>query len=315
MILLRAIWLALLLGVLVFLLMRTPGVRLYDAIARRLRGRRAGQAPRDPRARGKGAQARRGRQAGNARAMLLAVLLALVPVSAARAEATLVVDLLDMARDGDQAAALLGVISIDRDESQAADGMVQSGVCPGPVPQDINTGEPCYAAILRDSHLQISDLRSEVLVQLGNTDYLLLRWRATPLGNTPVQRGGHFFQVTVGYDGFYNGNQDEFFDLSRLPGELDPDRPYAFLRQYYDDRLNQLYRRTLASPALRTEDADALRRAQREWLKKTEARCGAARDQDPDGQAQARCVAERSAQRFWEIKKLRLRWGLARDLT
>ncbi|BEG73097.1 lysozyme inhibitor LprI family protein [Achromobacter xylosoxidans] len=266
--------------------------------------------------RGSLALAGRGSQAGNARAMLLAVLLALVPASAARAEATLVVDLLDMARDGDQAAALLGVISIDLDESQAAGGMVQSGVCPGPVPQDINTEEPCYAAVLRDSHLQISDLRSQVLVQLGNTDYLLLRWRTTPVGNTPVQPGGHFFQVTVGYNGFYNGNQGEFFDLSRLPGELDPDQPYSFLRQYYDDRLNQLYRRTLASPALRAEDADALRRAQREWLKKTESQCGTARDQgSADEQAQARCVAERSAQRVWEIKKLRLQWGLARDLT
>ena len=36
----------------------------------------------------------------------------------AHAEATLVVDLLDMARDGDQAAALLGVIAIDRNEEQ-----------------------------------------------------------------------------------------------------------------------------------------------------------------------------------------------------
>lgn len=262
------------------------------------------------------APAARGRPAGNVRAMLLAVLLALGPAGAARAEATLVVDLLDMARDGDQAAALLGVISIDMDESQAADGMVQAGVCPGPVQQDINTEGPCYAVALRDSHLQISDLRSRMLVQLGNTDYLLLRWRTTPVGNTPVQPGGHFFQVTVGYNGFYNGNQGEFFDLSRLPGELDPDQPYAFLRQYYDDRLNQLYRRTLASPALRAEDADALRRAQREWLKKTESQCGGAQGQDPaDGQAQARCVAERSAQRVWEIKKLRLQWGLARDLT
>lgn len=59
----RAVLLALLLGALVFLLMRTPGVRLYDAIARRLRGRRAGQAPRDPRPRGKGVQARRASQA------------------------------------------------------------------------------------------------------------------------------------------------------------------------------------------------------------------------------------------------------------
>ncbi|WYX18952.1 DUF4105 domain-containing protein [Achromobacter xylosoxidans] len=63
MISLRAVWLALLLGALVFLLMRTPGVRLYDAIARRLRGRRAGQTPRDPRPQGKGAQARRASQA------------------------------------------------------------------------------------------------------------------------------------------------------------------------------------------------------------------------------------------------------------
>lgn len=63
MISLRAVWLALLLGVLVFLLMRTPGVRLYDAIARRLRGRQAGQTPRDPRPQGKGAQARRASQA------------------------------------------------------------------------------------------------------------------------------------------------------------------------------------------------------------------------------------------------------------
>lgn len=272
--------------------------------------------------------------AGNAPAMLLAaaLVLSVVPADAARAEATLAVDLLDMARDGDQAAALLGVISIDLNESQAADDVVQSGTCPEPVPQDINTEGPCYAIALRDSHLQISDLRSQVLVRLGNTDYVLLRWRTTPIGNTPVQPGDHFFQVTVGYNGFYNGNQDEFFDLSRLPGELDPDRPYTFLQQYYDDRLNQLYRRTLASPALRTEDADALRRTQRQWLKKTESQCGAA--QDPTSaqaqmqaqtqaqtqvqmqeQMQARCVAERSAQRVWEIKKLRLQWGLARDLT
>ena len=47
MIWLRAVLWLLLAGVLVFLLMRTPGVRLYDAIARRLRGRRAGRAP-DP---------------------------------------------------------------------------------------------------------------------------------------------------------------------------------------------------------------------------------------------------------------------------
>lgn len=59
----RAVLLALLLGALVFLLMRMPGVRLYDAIARRLRGRRAGQAPRDPRPQGKDAQARRAGQA------------------------------------------------------------------------------------------------------------------------------------------------------------------------------------------------------------------------------------------------------------
>ena len=63
MIWLRAVLWLLLAGVLVFLLMRTPGVRLYDAIARRLRGRRAGQAPRDPRPQGKGAQARRASQA------------------------------------------------------------------------------------------------------------------------------------------------------------------------------------------------------------------------------------------------------------
>ncbi|MCZ8391665.1 hypothetical protein [Achromobacter xylosoxidans] len=56
----RAVLLALLLGALVFLLMRTPGVRLYDAIARRLRGRRAGQAPRDPKPQGKGPPARAG---------------------------------------------------------------------------------------------------------------------------------------------------------------------------------------------------------------------------------------------------------------
>ncbi|CAB3635217.1 hypothetical protein SB816_15410 [Achromobacter sp. SIMBA_011] len=63
MISLRAVLWLLSAGVLVFLLMRTPGVRLYDAIARRLRGRRAGQAPRDPRPQGKGAQARRASQA------------------------------------------------------------------------------------------------------------------------------------------------------------------------------------------------------------------------------------------------------------
>ena len=63
MISLRAVLWLLLAGVLVFLLMRTPGVRRYDAIARRLRGRRAGQAPRDPRPQGKGAQARRASQA------------------------------------------------------------------------------------------------------------------------------------------------------------------------------------------------------------------------------------------------------------
>ena len=63
MISLRAVLWLLLAGVLVFLLMRTPGVRLYDAIARRLRGRRAGRAPRDPRPQGKGAQARRASQA------------------------------------------------------------------------------------------------------------------------------------------------------------------------------------------------------------------------------------------------------------
>lgn len=64
MISLRAIWLALLLGVLVFLLMRAPGVRLYDAIAWRLRGRRAGQAPGAPRHQGKGAAAPQARQPG-----------------------------------------------------------------------------------------------------------------------------------------------------------------------------------------------------------------------------------------------------------
>lgn len=64
MISLRAVLWLLSAGVLVFLLMRTPGVRHYDAIARRrLRGRRAGQAPRDPRPQGKGAQARRASQA------------------------------------------------------------------------------------------------------------------------------------------------------------------------------------------------------------------------------------------------------------
>lgn len=47
--LLCAALLALLLVVLVCLAMRTPGVWLYDAIAHRLRGRRAGHAADDPR--------------------------------------------------------------------------------------------------------------------------------------------------------------------------------------------------------------------------------------------------------------------------
>ncbi|ODA19198.1 hypothetical protein A9G00_06555 [Achromobacter xylosoxidans] len=63
MISLRAVLWLLLAGVLVFLLMRTPGVRLYDAIARRLRGQRAGPAPSDPRPRTQPAQARRANQA------------------------------------------------------------------------------------------------------------------------------------------------------------------------------------------------------------------------------------------------------------
>ncbi|MBB1624374.1 lysozyme inhibitor LprI family protein [Achromobacter sp. UMC71] len=248
------------------------------------------------------------------RAMAAAAALSLSALAApARAEALLVVDLLDMARNGDQAAALLGVIAIDRNEEQSAESPVQSGACSGPVPQDINTEGPCYAVELRDSHQQISNLRSDVVAHLGNTDYLLLRWRTSPVGNaSAADAGGRFFQAKVGYNGFYNGNQDEFFDLSRLPGELDPNRPYAFLQQYYDDRLNQIYRHTLAAPAMRVEDADALRQAQREWLKKTKSVCGAEEMAEPE--THARCVAERSAQRVWEIKALRLEWGVAQDL-
>ncbi|MGE8657208.1 MAG: hypothetical protein ACN6O8_10725 [Achromobacter sp.] len=58
----RAVWLALLLGVLLFLVMRAPGVWLYDAIAHRLRGRRATPPPAGPRQAGK-AVARRAGQA------------------------------------------------------------------------------------------------------------------------------------------------------------------------------------------------------------------------------------------------------------
>ena len=245
--------------------------------------------------------------------MAIAVALSLSAFAApARAEAILVVDLLDMARDGDQAAALLGVIAIDRNEEQFAESPIQSGACTGPVPQDINADGPCYAVELRDSHQQISNLRSDVVAHLGNTDYLLLRWRTAPVGNTPVEPGGRFFQAKVGYNGFYNGNQDEFFDLSRLPGELDPNRPYAFLQQYYDDRLNQIYRHTLAAPAIRADDAEALRQAQRDWLKKTQSICGA--QEMAEAETHARCVAERSAQRVWEIKARRLELGVAKDL-
>lgn len=232
----------------------------------------------------------------------------------AHAEALLVVDLLDMARDGDQAAALLGVIAIDRNEEQFAESPVLSGACTGPVPEDINADGACYAVQLRDSHLQISNLRSDVVAQLGNTDYLLLRWRTSPVGNaSAADAGGRFFQAQVGYNGFYNGNQGEFFDLSRLPGELNPNRPYAFLQRYYDDRLNQIYRHTLAAPALRPEHAETLRQAQREWLKKTQAICDAPEVAEPE--TRAKCIAERSAQRVWEIKALRLEWGVAKDLT
>ncbi|MPT26294.1 MAG: hypothetical protein E2602_05125 [Achromobacter sp.] len=59
---LRAVLLALLLAVLVFLALRTPGVWLYDVIAHRLRGRQAGQEAGDPRRQGQ-AVARRANQA------------------------------------------------------------------------------------------------------------------------------------------------------------------------------------------------------------------------------------------------------------
>ncbi|MFY2568901.1 hypothetical protein [Achromobacter ruhlandii] len=67
MISLRAVLWLLLAGVLVFLLMGTPGVRLYDAIARRLRGRRAGPAPSDPRPRTQPAAQQQARRANQAR--------------------------------------------------------------------------------------------------------------------------------------------------------------------------------------------------------------------------------------------------------
>ncbi|WJV25549.1 MULTISPECIES: lysozyme inhibitor LprI family protein [Pseudomonas] len=230
-----------------------------------------------------------------------------------RAEPLLLVDLLDMARNGNDVAALLGIIAVDYDEDETNPFLLQPGECVEPVPDNIDAPiGSCYAVRLRDSDLRVSGLRSNILAQLGNTDYLLLQWHTSP--DDPNDKlGNHFFKVELGYFGVYNSNREQWFDLSRLPGVLDPYRPYAFLHRYYDDRLNTLYRHTLADLDPATEAGTSLRDTQRQWHKRALEECVATRPKHEE--AEAKCLMELTSKRVWEIKRLRLRLGIANDVT
>ncbi|OZI37524.1 hypothetical protein CAL29_03710 [Bordetella genomosp. 10] len=239
--------------------------------------------------------------------LALALPLATAFMPCARAEGLFNLDLLDMWRQGDEAAAMLAIMEVDLNESDTIEGSsIKLGQCPLPNTEDINRDGPCYAFTLTDSHLQVSDIQSNVVARLGNTDYVLLRWRTSGEAND-----GHFVYIKTGYNGLYNGNADSLYDLSRLPGVMNPDAPYQFLHERYDDQLNLLYRKTLDAPGLAPDRVRGLRDSQRKWLKGANALCGAAADPE----SHAGCLLPLTAKRVWEIKRMRIDWGLARDLS
>ena len=226
-------------------------------------------------------------------------------VTPVRAEGFLDVELLDMWRAEGQAAAMLAIMETDLNESDNLHNAIQMGQCPLPNTEDMNRNGPCYAFDLTDSHLQISDIQSNVLARLGNTDYVLLRWK------TQGKLTSSFIFIRTGFNGVYNGNGDAQRDMSRLPGVMTPDAPLQFIHERYDDQLNLLYRKTMnALDATKPEYAKDLRASQRQWLKNANAQC----DSMTDPESHANCLLPLTAKRVWEIKRMRIDWGLAQKM-
>jgi hypothetical protein len=159
--------------------------------------------------------------------------------------------------------------------------------------------------------LELSNIHSNVLARIGNTDYVLLRWNAKP-GRGWKEPQYYFISIETGHNSVHNGNADAAYDLSRLPGVMNPDAPFQFLHEYYDDQLNLLYNKTLNT--LRTTDskrARDLRTSQQRWLKSATTQCRTM----SDSESRANCLLPLTAERVWEIKRLRIDWGLAQKLT
>lgn len=235
------------------------------------------------------------------------VLLGCLPV---RAEHFLSVDLLDMVRQKDRTWALLAIIDTSINESdENISNHLSVAPCPLVDVTDVDQNGPCYGVEIRDSHMKLSNIRSRILARLGNTDYVLVDWTRQQTDHS--SSSPTFLDIKAGYSGIYNGNADEFFDLSRLPGELDPKAPYMFLWMYYDDRLNLLYKKMISSSSISRKQTMQLKQRQKQWLKATLKACNSL---PHNTDAYAHCLLEPTAQRVWALKKLRQELGLAATL-
>lgn len=172
----------------------------------------------------------------------------------------------------------------------------------------------CYALRIRDLDGAEPAARQVNTINLGvhdDTDFLLVDYPVRP--EPPGQRSAYSVSILLGvFNGLYSDNPDQLFDSDQMPGLLNPKRPFDYLYHWFDDRLNNSYRRLSAALAANPDERQALVRQERLWLKTLARTCPALRPASSiaDDEGHKRCLLKQTAARLAVVdKKVALQQG------
>ncbi|WP_434030625.1 lysozyme inhibitor LprI family protein [[Pseudomonas] boreopolis] len=210
-------------------------------------------------------------------------LFALLAASAsAHAESTLSVVVLDQARQGDKAALLLHIhdeASPDPAEPGADGWMPPPQACrDGGAGQDANQSRRgCFGFAIDENGRDIAPQGSRILYSGVADSYVLLVYR-TPFAKEPVTR----VHVDVENFGYHNGGEAGRSEaVAWQAGTLDVHHPLRRLFALQDGLLNEDYQAIVGQLGDRDADIARVRAEQRQWLKVTDANCGARAPDEP----------------------------------